>query len=79
MSTIITFFQFNSIHFISKYKQITKQWGVNKELCFTSKWNNNNTWSNTIILHLQAKAKYKLRKTSKKTYRAQGDGVGGGP
>ena len=53
---------------------------MNKELFFTSKWNNDNTSNNTIILHLQAKAKYKLRKTnkSKKTYRAQSDGVGGG-
>ena len=38
---------------------------MNKELCFTSKWKNDNTSNNTIILHLQAKAKYKLRKTNK--------------
>ena len=52
---------------------------MNKELCFTSKWNLMIIPEKILLYTFQAKAKYKLREKKQKTYRAQGGGVGGGP
>ena len=65
-SNSIHFIRFNSIYFQTQTNKQNTQ-VVNRELYFTSKWNNDNTLSNTIIQYLQGKANYKLQKTKQQT------------